>query len=183
MSFTDTANNLPYNISTDSQEYFEVVAQFWLTSTNCSINLSATVAVTDQVSRKIYFYQKDRENKAMDYSIIVTVICVLHLYACMQLIKQSSQNEAEGHRFSLVTIGFLTSWDIFLCLFHLFEALTITVIFMCNIFIFKDFFHYFITPAFWYFILGTIFETRFLMIIWKTHNHTNFQVVNFHQPN
>jgi len=63
----------------------------------------------------------------MDYSIMVTLICVAHLYACIHLIKFIAQNESEGTRFSLVTISYLTSWDIFMCLFHLYNALTINV--------------------------------------------------------
>jgi len=37
-----------------------------------------------------------------------------------------------------------------------------------------NYFHYFITPAFWYFILASIFETRLILILWKTRYYDQF---------
>jgi len=64
-------------------------------------------------------------------------------------------------------MGFMVIWDVYLCLFLLSESLTD-----------YEFFHYFITPAFWYFILASIFETRLISILWKIRYHEHFQTLN-----
>lgn len=45
----------------------------------------------------------------MNYSIVITLICCGHLYACIQMIKYYAENEAEANkvnRFSLLEPGF-----------------------------------------------------------------------------
>jgi len=89
-------------------------AYFRLISEECKIDVEAYVAASDPV----------RESKALYYSLVVTLMCLGHLYATIQIIKAISQNEYDGSRYSLITLCLFTIWDIFLCLFHLYNALT-----------------------------------------------------------
>lgn len=63
----------------------------------------------------------------MNYAIMIVVICVAHLYACIKVSRDIIANESTGNRISLMTLGFFSGWDVFLCLFHLYNALTVDV--------------------------------------------------------
>jgi len=144
LSFIDSATRAPYKKM--SNDYESVYAEFWLNSTNCSISVYAIVAIDSTI----------KASKAMNYAIMIIVICIAHLYACIKMSKDIIMNEATGNRFSLLTLGFFSGWDVFLCLFHLYSALTV-----------DDFFPAFVLPAFCYFVLVSIFETRLILLVWK----------------
>lgn len=76
-------------------------------------------------------------------------------------------NEASGNKVSLMTLGFFSGWDVFLCLFHLYNALTV-----------DDFFPSFVIPAFCYFILVSIFETRLILLVWKARYYAQLVATN-----
>jgi len=105
----------PYNKS--KSNYMNAAAYFRLISTECKIDIESYVTASDPV----------RESKALYYSLIVTLMCLGHLYATIQIIKNISQNEYDGGRYSLITLCLFTIWDVFLCLFHLYNALTTEV--------------------------------------------------------
>jgi hypothetical protein len=155
---TTTPNQVASNI-TDISDVSEMNINFAVSASNisessCNFNIVGTGSANDS----------NFQSSTMKYSIMVTVICVVHLYACIQMIKVIAEHDGEGKRISLLTVGFLTTWDVYLCLFHLSAALTV-----------YNYFHYFITPAFWYFILASIFETRLILILWKSRYYDLFQ--------
>jgi hypothetical protein len=92
-----------------------------MTSPDCNLFISLNAAVDDS----------EAEDQAMEYTIMVTIICVAHLYACIQMIRQISLNETDGARYSLQTFCIFTAWDVFLCIFHFYGALTTEVRFLC----------------------------------------------------
>lgn len=96
------------------------------------------------------------QSKAVYYSLMMTFICVIKLYGIIQILKLINESSQNANKISILTIGMATGWDTYLFLFHLYEA-------MDN----DSLFHFFITPSFWYFILSSIFEMRFLVILWK----------------
>jgi len=156
LSFVDTSDHdKPYNKTKNN--YMNVRADFWLNSDDCTIALQSSVFSTNS----------KRESKALYYSLMVTLMCLGHLFATVQIIKTIAHNESDGNRYSLITLCLLTIWDVFMCLFHLYNALTT-----------EDFFHYFITPAFWFFILSSIFETRLILIVWRVRYYANFNNIN-----
>lgn len=154
LNFYDVTNNTPFDQAINSDNYENIGANISLTSNNCSFSFNATLAIVDTTN----------ENMAMIYAIFATFICIIHVVACLALIKLISQNDYEGNHFSLITLGTFTCWDVFLCLFNLYIALSMS-----------DYFHYFITPAFWYFILSAIFETRVMLLCWRTRYYSQFQ--------
>lgn len=42
------------------------------------------------------------QSRAMNYSILVTLLCCGHLYACVQLIKYLAENHSEANRVKLI---------------------------------------------------------------------------------
>jgi len=153
LSFINThKGNIPYQ--KHLRDYFGAAANFWLNSTDCKISISSFVEVHNAVEDK----------KAIYYVMMVTLVCLAHLYGCVQVIRHISINENDGTRYSIATIVMITSWDVFVCFFHFYQALIV-----------KTSFQYFITPAFWFFILSSILEARLLLIIWKSNYYNNYQ--------
>lgn len=85
-----------------------------MNSSDCNLSISLSTAVDDSTA----------EDQAMEYTIMVTIICVAALYACIQMIRQISLNEVDGARYSLQTFSIFTAWDVFMCIFHFYGALT-----------------------------------------------------------
>jgi hypothetical protein len=111
----DSSTNEPYQKT--SNDYDTVYANFWLNSTNCSVSVFASVATTSSTD----------ESKSMNYAIMMVLICVANLYACVKISRDIIANESTGNKISLMTLGFFSGWDVFLCLFHLYNALTVNV--------------------------------------------------------
>lgn len=155
LQFLDSATNAPYQKT--SNDYETVYANFWLNSTNCSVSVFASVATNSST----------KESKSMNYAIMIVIICVAHLYACIKISRDIIHNESTGNRISLMTLGFFSGWDVFLCLFHLYNALTV-----------DDFFPSFVIPAFCYFILVSIFETRLILLVWKARYYAQLVATN-----
>lgn len=99
------------------RDYSAAAANFWLKSDDCKINISSFVEVHNAAEDK----------KAIYYVMMVTLVCLAHLYGCVQVIRHISLNENDGTRYSLVTVVMLTSWDIFVCFFHFYQALIVKV--------------------------------------------------------
>lgn len=115
LSFIDTSTDKPYNKTTSN--YMNAAAYFRFISEECKIDIESYVTASDPI----------RESKALYYSLLVTLMCLGHLYATIQIIKSISQNEYDGGRYSLITLCIFTIWDVFLCLLHLYNALTTEV--------------------------------------------------------
>ena len=92
-------------------------AQFWIDSIDCNIHISSFVEV----------HNIAEDQKAIFYVMMVTVVCLAHLYGCVQVIRHISVNEIDGTRYSIATIVMLTSWDVFVCFFHFYQALIVKV--------------------------------------------------------
>jgi len=117
-------------------------------SGDCQMNLKAT----------LYRDHTDYDRKSIHYSVLLIMLALVNLYFIAKMIKTCGSSPAQANKISLVTVGFLTVWDTYICLSHLYLALSM-----------ESLFHFFIMPAFWYFILFSIFEVKLLMIIWKAH--------------
>lgn len=63
----------------------------------------------------------------------------------------------------MLTVGFITIYDAYVSLAHLYMALEYT-----------DYFYYFLLPTLIYFILTTILDMKLLIIIWKNRCYVHF---------
>lgn len=106
----------------------------------------------------LYQDKTDYDRKTINYSILLILVAITNLYFIAKMIRTCAGSPAQANKISLVTVGVITIWDTYICLSHLYLALSM-----------ESLFHFFIMPAFWYFILFSIFEVKLLMIIWKAH--------------
>lgn len=75
------------------------------------------------------------ELKAIKYTIVSACVVLAHLYACLRIFHKVSSNVSEGKNYSLMTLGFLTAWDIYLCIFNFYSALQMKVTKITSIFV------------------------------------------------
>ena len=71
----------------------------------------------------------EMKEQALYYAAMMTIVCATHIYACIRMARIVVNNEIQGFRTSIMSLGFLIGWDMFLCIYHLEEALTSNVIF------------------------------------------------------
>jgi len=155
ISFYDLSTKQPYQKV--SNNYKDIQIELWLESPECQISVSAILLNESVTSGSQPLY----------YASIMTFICILHIYACIRTVKKVIAEEIEGVRTSIMTLGYFIGWDIFLCAFHFYEAL-----------ISNEFFQFFITPAFAYFILVAVFETRLILLVWKATYYHQYHTIN-----
>jgi len=156
LSFYDTSIQKPYQKV--SNNFKDVQVEVWLESAECQISIYALM-LNESVTRG---------SQPLYYSMTLTFICIMHIYACIKIVKKVIAEEIEGVRTSIMTLGYFIGWDIFLCVFHFWEALTS-----------NDFFQYFITPAFAYFVLVAVFETRLILLVWKATYYHQYHVLDW----
>lgn len=102
------------------------------------------------------------------YCLFVNLICACQFVCVTKLCKHLLENEADQNRISLLVVGFITVYDSYLCLQNLYFALLNYVLNPLPIFIFfKQYFQYFIIPAFFYFLLSTTCDMKLIWILWR----------------
>lgn len=58
---------------------------------------------------------------------MVGLIAIIHSFACFSLIRKVLENESEGSSFSLISLSFLSIWDMYLCIVHFLLAVRVEV--------------------------------------------------------
>ncbi|KAA8499438.1 Transmembrane E3 ubiquitin-protein ligase 1 [Porphyridium purpureum] len=124
-----------------------------ITSENCHINVELKVTTLDADS----LFQM-----AINYTIMVTSLTLLQMLILMQQMETASM-PATASRVSMVSLGLQALADSYLCLCHL--TLGITV---------QSLFNAFATAAFFKFTLFSIFEMRYMLIIWRARRLAAF---------
>ncbi len=118
------------------------------------------------IETNLYQDTTNYETKIINYSILLTFIGIVNLYSIAKMIKTSLESAAEANKISMLSIGFITIWDAFICIAHLYCALST-----------ESLFHFFIMPTFWYFILFSIFEFKLLIILWRARYFLHYEVI------
>lgn len=90
------------------------------------------------------------------YSVILGITCLANLFGTAQVARNAIESPTESNKLSMLSIGFLTIWDTFLCFANLYLALRVDYLFQLII-----------MPTFFTFILFSIFEIKLLIIIWR----------------
>eukprot|EP00281_Chroomonas_sp_CCMP1168_P007334 CAMPEP_0206262300 /NCGR_PEP_ID=MMETSP0047_2-20121206/28158_1 /ASSEMBLY_ACC=CAM_ASM_000192 /TAXON_ID=195065 /ORGANISM="Chroomonas mesostigmatica_cf, Strain CCMP1168" /LENGTH=329 /DNA_ID=CAMNT_0053689659 /DNA_START=27 /DNA_END=1018 /DNA_ORIENTATION=+ len=94
-------------------------------------------------------------SKAMHYTIMVTVVsCVQVLLLARQIEYTTRRNNST--QISLLCVGHQAILDSYLCLMHLTAGLAV-----------ESLFNAFATAAFFKFMIFSVFEMRYLLIVWK----------------
>ncbi|CAK4069873.1 unnamed protein product [Aphanomyces euteiches] len=100
--------------------------------------------------------------KASGYAIVMAVLCLVQIYLLLKQLQQSS-TQAAAAKVSLITIGQQAVVDSYLCLLHLTTGIVAQHVFTL-----------FATVSFFQLIIFSIFEMRFLLVIWKARRPQQF---------
>ncbi|RLO03181.1 hypothetical protein DYB28_007354 [Aphanomyces astaci] len=100
--------------------------------------------------------------KASGYAILMALLCLVQIYVLLKQLQLSS-TQAAAAKVSLVTVGMQAVVDSYLCLLHLTTGIVAQHIFTL-----------FATVSFFQLIIFSIFEMRFLLVIWKARRPHQF---------
>uniref|UniRef100_A0A7S0HZX6 RING-type E3 ubiquitin transferase n=1 Tax=Hanusia phi TaxID=3032 RepID=A0A7S0HZX6_9CRYP len=125
-----------------------------ITSANCGINMTMNAT---SMNFEVYY------SKAMHYTLMVTAASFMQVLLLVRQIEYSN-SRTSAIKVSLLTIGQQAIMDSYLCLMHLTTGIVVEALFNA-----------FATAAFFKFMIFSIFEMRYLLIIWKARRPHGFQ--------
>mmetsp|Transcript_10498 Transcript_10498/g.21125 ORF Transcript_10498/g.21125 Transcript_10498/m.21125 type:complete len:696 (-) Transcript_10498:1246-3333(-) len=134
-----------------SEEFVEMSGS--LISTKCETSLNLTLSTQDA---------ETQFGKATVYTLLVTMISFVQVLVLIRQMETTS-TQAGASRVSLMTIGLQAVADSYLCLGHLTMGIAV-----------QSLFHAFATAAFFKFIIFSIFEMRYMLMIWKARRPAGF---------
>ncbi|KAL4464619.1 hypothetical protein ABPG74_011180 [Tetrahymena malaccensis] len=105
--------------------------------------------------------------KNLNFCLFATAISIISLAGSTLLYNKLRQSENEAKNLSLVTLGFCTVQDAYLCLVFLWQALSMNKLFIM-----------YTIPALCYFMLSTVFEMRLTVLAWKEKYYYRFSQQN-----
>ncbi|KAL4503184.1 hypothetical protein ABPG72_014413 [Tetrahymena utriculariae] len=121
---------------------------------NTQVGLSATLRIQDG----------DFNIQFLLYNLFISAFGLQQLYSVMALTNYIQlTNEIISTKISMLTLGFITIYDSYVSLAHLYMALQYT-----------SYFYYFILPTLIYFVMTTIVDMKLLIIVWKNRCYVNF---------
>eukprot|EP00188_Purpureofilum_apyrenoidigerum_P001379 Plantae.Rhodophyta-Purpureofilum_apyrenoidigerum.ctg17491.p1 GENE.Plantae.Rhodophyta-Purpureofilum_apyrenoidigerum.ctg17491~~Plantae.Rhodophyta-Purpureofilum_apyrenoidigerum.ctg17491.p1 ORF type:complete len:349 (+),score=46.80 Plantae.Rhodophyta-Purpureofilum_apyrenoidigerum.ctg17491:326-1372(+) len=100
--------------------------------------------------------------KAINYTLLVTFVAFTQVLVLIRQMETTS-TQAGANRVSLLAVGLQTVSDSYLCLAHLTMGIAQ-----------QKFFNAFATAAFFKFIIFSIFEMRYMLVIWKARRPSAF---------
>ncbi|CCI43701.1 unnamed protein product [Albugo candida] len=143
----------------DSETYEDMLRSMQFTGTlaseNCGLYLSLQVSFEKKNLDKFF-------SKASHYAILMTVVSMAEIYFVLRQL-QASSTQATAAKVSLLTIGQQAILDSYLCLAHL----TVGIIA-------QNVFTAFASVAFIKLIIFSVFEMRYLLVIWKARRPQGF---------
>lgn len=100
--------------------------------------------------------------KAINYTLLVTFVAFTQVLVLIRQMEMTS-TQAGASRVSLMTVGLQAVADSYLCLGHLTMGIAVQTLFNA-----------FATAAFFKFIIFSIFEMRYMLLIWKARRPSGF---------
>jgi len=128
-----------------------------LRSPNCNFKLDVEAS---SVEFNVYF------SKAVSYVIMESFASIVQIIVLLRQIEYTS-SQSLASRVSLATIGMQAMLDSYLCLIHLIVAVFIETLFNA-----------FAATAFLKFVAFSVFEMRYLLLIWKSRRPQSFSEWN-----
>ncbi|KAM3134393.1 hypothetical protein pb186bvf_013506 [Paramecium bursaria] len=107
-------------------------------------------------------YRFDTTNylwQIISYCVFSMAICFTQFICVTRLCKSLLENEQDVSKISIISVGYITVYDSYVCLQNLYFAL-----------INYAFFQYFILPAFFYFMLATTCDMKLIWILWRSRH-------------
>lgn len=134
-----------------------------LYSPNCLVAMNITSEAMRLDWGKAY-------RKAVNYSIVVTMVCVLQIALLFRQLYYS-RTQAAASRVSLLTIGQQAILDALLCIAHLLLCAMLQPLFAA-----------FASIAFFKLVIFSIFEIRYMFIIHQSRSSQSVNAVSFFTP-
>ena len=100
--------------------------------------------------------------KATNYSVVVTIMCVLQIAALLKQLQHSS-TQAAAARVSLICVSMQALMDALLCILHLLLCVVIQSLFAA-----------FASIAFFKLVIFCIFEMRYMVVIFQSRQDQSF---------
>jgi len=101
-------------------------------------------------------------SKAINYTLLVTAVSFLQVL-CLLPQMESTATQAAAARVSLLVVGMQSVADSYLCLGHLTMGIAVNTLFNA-----------FATAAFFKFIIFSVFQMRYLLLIWRAKRPAGF---------
>lgn len=95
---------------------------------------------------------------AQKYSLVAILFCVAQI-AVMLKQMESTNTQASASKISMFSVGMQAIMDAYMCLMHLVFGVAVQAVFNA-----------FATASFFYFVIFSIFEMRYLLMIWKARS-------------
>lgn len=137
--------------STSQDELVEMNGVF--TSDACHTHLNLALSTLD--TETLF-------GKAINYTLLVTFVAFMQVVVLIRQMEMTS-TQAGASRVSLLTVGLQAVADSYLCLGHLTMGIAVPTLFNA-----------FATAAFFKFIIFSIFEMRYMLLIWKARRPSGF---------
>ena len=144
----------PGLVQSGERDFDRVVLEGNITSENCGFSMHVNASA---MNFEVYY------SKAMHYTLMVTAASFCQVLLLVRQIDYSNSRSA-AVKVSLLTIGQQAVMDSYLCLMHLTTGIVVEALFNA-----------FATAAFFKFMIFSIFEMRYLLIIWKARRPQGFQ--------
>ncbi|GAB0494423.1 hypothetical protein MMPV_005716 [Pyropia vietnamensis] len=140
------------NVAVRPQEELVNMVGF-LESTACSTKLEVVLSTLD--TETLF-------SKAINYTLLVTAVSFLQVL-CLLPQMESTATQAAAARVSLLVVGMQSVADSYLCLGHLTMGIAVHTLFNA-----------FATAAFFKFIIFSVFQMRYLLLIWRAKRPAGF---------
>lgn len=124
-----------------------------LESTACGTKLEVVLSTLD--TETLF-------SKAINYTLLVTAVSFLQVL-CLLPQMESTATQAAAARVSLLVVGMQSVADSYLCLGHLTMGIAVHTLFNA-----------FATAAFFKFIIFSVFQMRYLLLIWRAKRPAGF---------
>ena len=132
---------------------FDAVITGTLVSENCGFEfvLNATT-----------FKMQEYYAKATNYGYIAIAIVLFQLYVLAKQVEYAGNTQSSLSKLSILSLGFQSTLDAYLCLGHLISGIVV-----------EEIFPSFACLAFLEFMMFSVFEMRLLLHVWKIRNTSN----------
>jgi hypothetical protein len=95
---------------------------------------------------------------AQRYSLVAILFCITQIAVILKQME-STNTQASASKISMLSVGMQAIMDAYMCLMHLVFGVAVQAVFNA-----------FATASFFYFVIFSVFEMRYLLMIWKARS-------------
>lgn len=115
----------------------------------------------EPIKGELRLFTKDFYNKISRYSLYMIALAMINITICVKVITKIYHGESDPHRYSIFTQIMIASMDLYIGSELIMKSFHNGAVF-----------HFFFTPALWFFILYSALDYRVIFFIWFKNNET-----------